>query len=70
MVSYHVSVWHFQLVRKKPWKELRGADAQAVGWTCVGTTMASTALFVEGTVWVLMHTSVLSSHYVCAWDHS
>jgi hypothetical protein len=50
MVSYHVSVWHFQLVRKKPWKELRGADAQAVGWTCVGTTMASTALFVEGTV--------------------
>lgn len=44
MVSYHVSVWHFQLVRKK----LRGADAQAVGWTCVGTIIA--ALFVEGTV--------------------
>lgn len=50
MVSYRVSVWHFQLVRKKPWKKLRGADAQAVGWTCVGTTTASTALFVEGTV--------------------
>lgn len=50
MASYCVSVWHLHLVRKKPWRKLRGADAQAVGWTCVGTTTASTALFVEGTV--------------------